>query len=208
VATEDRHASDTNPAPIPESADLHAAPAPDLSAKGAARRRFAKAGAGATGVVLTLYSQPGMACTYCGISPSAAISAVGQNKAIGTLSHKGAAAVCTGLPPSTWCSASAWPSSCSPNDFFHNYFSCDPASEYYKQSCKTILSGASCDSTKMGQYMMAAYLNVVSGRVNFLSVKALTDAWNSWVANGYYEPLKGQRWYANEIVAYLYGTMD
>jgi hypothetical protein len=208
VATEDRHASDTNPAPTPDGGGLPAAPAPGLSAKGASRRRFARAGAGTTGVLLTLYSQPGMACTYCGIAPSAAMSAVGQHKTVGTLSHHGPAAVCAGLPPSSWCSTSAWPGGCAPTNMFHQHFTCSRYSAYFSQSCHTILSGASCDTSKVAQYMMAAYLNVVSGRVNFLSVEALQSCWNEWSTKGYYEPMAGQKWYASDIVSYLYGTMD
>ena len=46
----------------PLSADIKVAPRmPSLDAKGAARRRFTRMGAGATGVILTLHSQPGMA---------------------------------------------------------------------------------------------------------------------------------------------------
>jgi hypothetical protein len=208
VAIEDRHASDNDSTPPPAGNGLPAIPTPGLSAKGNARRRFTRAGAGATGVMLTLYSQPGMACTYCGLSASAAISAIGQNKAVGTLSHKGPTPVCNGQKPSTWCTTSSWPTGCSPGDFFHKYFTCTVGSSYYKETCQSVLAGASCDSTKMAQYMMAAYLNIVSGRINFLSVKSLTDAWDGWVANGYYEPIQGKRWYANDIVAYLYGTMD
>ena len=208
MATEDRHASDNTPTPTPSGSDLPAAPGASLSAKGAARRRFARAGAGATGVVLTLYSQPGMACTYCGLSASAAISAIGQNKAVGTLSHKGPAPVCNGQKPSVWASTTQWPSGVSPADAFHKYFTCIQGSQYYNETCNSVLVGASCDASKMAQYMMAAYLNIVSGRINFLSVASLTQAWDSWVANGYYEPIRGQRWYANDIVAYLYGTMD
>ena len=41
--------------------DTQAVPVPPLAPKGVARRRFARVGAGATGVILTLHSQPGMA---------------------------------------------------------------------------------------------------------------------------------------------------
>jgi hypothetical protein len=209
VATEDRHASETNPVPPPAGGDLPAAPAPGLSSKGASRRRFAKVGAGATGVVLTLYSQPGMACTYCGISPSAAMSAVGQHKAIGTLSHKGPAAVCNGQPPSYWCGQyTNWPSGCSKDDAFHRHFSCTSYSNWYSQTCHGITTGATCDTSRVAQYIMAAYLNVLSGKVNFISIEALKAAWTEWSTKGYYEPMAGQKWYASDIVGYLAGTMD
>lgn len=40
-------------------------PGKQLSAKGTARRRFTRAGAAASGVLLTLHSQPGMAAVVC-----------------------------------------------------------------------------------------------------------------------------------------------
>ena len=50
--------ADRKPNP-PEAQGLH--DAPQLDARGAARRRFTRAGVGAAGVILTLHSQPGMA---------------------------------------------------------------------------------------------------------------------------------------------------
>jgi len=202
VATEERHPSESDPVvPHPDAA------AATLSVKGKARRRFARAGAGATGVLLTLHSQPGMACTYCGISASAAVSAVGQKKTIGTLSHHGPAAVCNGIRPIDWCSHT-WPTGCKPTDSFGKHFSCKIGSAYADTSCKDIMAGASCDQSRMAQHMLAAYLNVLSKRVNFLSIESLRAVWLEWVTKGYYAPMAGQKWYANDIVGFLYGTMD
>jgi len=208
VATEDRHSSETDPViATPPADDMPLAASASLSAKGASRRRFTRASTGAAGVLLTLHSQPGMACTYCGISASAAVSAVGQKKAIGTLSHHGPAAVCNGIRPSDWCNTS-WPRGCSKTDFFADHFSCKYGSDYAKATCNSIINGASCDSSKMAQYMLAAYLNVLSGRVNFISIETLRAVWMEWSTKGYYAPMAGQQWYANDIVGYLYGTMD
>jgi hypothetical protein len=208
VATQDRHPSETDSvASIPQADAAQPAASGSLSAKGASRRRFTRAGAGAAGVLLTLHSQPGMACTYCGVSASAAVSAVGQNKAIGTLSHHGPAAVCNGLDPLAW-SRTAWPAGCAPTDAFSKHFRCNIGSAYAEASCNQIMHGAPCDSTKMAKYMLAAYLNVLSGRVNFLTVESLRSVWSEWIAKGYYAPMAGQKWYANDIVTYLYGTMD
>lgn len=208
MATEDRHSSETDPVVATPPADaVPPAASASLSARGASRRRFTRAGAGAAGVLLTLHSQPGMACTYCGISASAAVSAVGQKKAIGTLSHQGPAAVCNGIPPVSW-SKTSWPVGCSPTDGFSKHFPCNNGSDYAKTSCKDIMLGASCDSSRMGQYMLAAYLNVLSRRVNFLSISTLQEVWGEWLTKGYYAPMAGQQWYANDIVGYLRGTMD
>jgi len=206
VATEDRQPSETDPVALTPRADDAPQAAP-LSAKGSSRRRFARVGAGATGVLLTLHSQPGMACTYCGISASAALSAMGQKKAIGTLSHHGPAPVCNGIRPVDWCSRT-WPSGCSKTDLFATHFGCNRGSAYASATCHEIMTGAACDTTRMAQYIMAAYLNVLSGRVNFISIESLRTVWSEWVSNGYYAPMAGQKWYANDIVGYLYGTMD
>jgi len=192
---------------MPQVDAVQPAASSPLSAKAASRRRFTRAGVGAAGALLTLHSQPGMACTYCGISASAAVSAIGQKKTIGTLSHHGPAPVCNGLPPLAWIKT-AWPAGCAPTDSFAKHFSCKSGSAYAEATCNQIMHGASCDTSKMAQYMLAAYLNVLSGRVNFLSVESLRSVWSEWVEKGYYAPMAGQKWYANDIVGYLYGTMD
>ena len=66
-------------APANAAQEAQAAPAvPQLDARGASRRRFTRAGAGAAGVILTLHSQPGMATygNYGGVcaSPSGFMS--------------------------------------------------------------------------------------------------------------------------------------
>ena len=209
MATEDRHPSASDPA-APTSP---AAIAPDvaaLTAKGASRRRFTRVGAGATGVLLTLHSQPGMACTYCGVSTSAAVSAVGQKKAIGTLSHHGpTTAVCRGIDPIDWANTSTqWPSSCPRTDLFSKHFQCKGGSGYDTVTCGQIMTGATCDSSRVAQYILAAYLNVLSGRVNFLNIVSLREVWYEFATKNYYAPMAGQQWYATDIKYFLARTMD
>lgn len=196
----------------PETGSVLPAPTAPLSAKGVSRRRFAKASAGATGVLLTLHSQPGMACTYCGISPSVAMSAISRKIPVSQLSHKSTTtAKCNGRLPDWWCQQTNWPRGCNKNAEFKNYFTCKGNSAAFANiSANKILKGeADCDAgVNMGKFMLAAYLNVVSGRVNFLSIEALQSAWNEWSSKGYYAPMAGQKWYASDIVSYLYGTMD
>jgi hypothetical protein len=208
VATEDRHTSETDPVALtPQADDVPQAASASLSAKGASRRRFARAGAGATGVLLTLHSQPGMASTYCGIAASAAVSAIGQKKTMGTVSYHGPAPVCNGIKPIDW-SSTSWPSGCSKTDLFSKHFSCDTGSAYASATCEQIMAGADCDPTRMAQHILAAYLNVLSGRVSFMNVESLRSVWSEWVSKGYYSPMAGQQWYANDITGYLHGTMD
>jgi hypothetical protein len=208
VATQEPHASDSGK--LPAEAGIEQAPlaaSDPLSAKGKSRRRFARAGAGATGVLLTLHSQPGMACTYCGISISGAVSAIGQHKTIGMLSHHGPAPLCNGRLPRDWLSLT-WPKGCASTDLFRKHFTCGTKSPYYNLTCKQVMQGSDKDPTRMGQYILASYLNVLSKRVNFMSVASLQEVWGDWSTKGYYSPMAGQNWVASDIVGYLYGTMD
>jgi hypothetical protein len=212
VAIDDRDVSDNNN----DAADAQATsamPTADaanaaLSRKGAARRRFAKASAGATGVLLTLHSQPGMACTFCGISPSLAVSAYGTHKGnFNALSHRPKASRCAGISPDLWLKQDSWPVSKTAR--FGTIFSCNNRTASYSSvtTCDMI-KGASCDSDQMGKYMMAAYMNIVDGKIDFVSVEALYAVWNEWSSKGYYEPMANQRWDTWEIMIYLRGIMD
>ena len=212
MADQDRDAQDkAGDVQDPQAGSVVPAPAASLSARGASRRRFAKASAGATGVLLTLHSQPGMACTYCGISPSLAMSAISQRKNIDQLSHRGqTVAACNGKFPKWWADQMNWPRRCNPDDAFKNYFTCFGNSAVFAEvSARKVVAGTACDNgIDIGKFMLAAYLNVISGRINFLTVDTLQQVWNEWSLNGYYAPMAGQKWYSRDIVGYLYGTMD
>lgn len=220
MATEDLQAREPeNVAPnLPVESGLPATAT--ISAKGASRRRFARAGAGATGVLLTLHSTPGMACTYCGISASGAVSAVGQGKAIGTLSHHGPAPKCQGVLPSVWATAT-WPVTCAKTDLFSRYFPCPTGSDLAKANCLDIIKGTATatptwsnprppnlDPTTVCQYMMAAYLNILSNKIDFMTYASLRTVWDEYISKGVYAPMAGQSWNAAQIAGYLRGTMD
>nr|WP_314542783.1 hypothetical protein [uncultured Massilia sp.] len=212
MAIDDRDVSDNNK----DAADAQAAsatPAADahhaaLSRKGAARRRFAKASAGATGVLLTLHSQPGMACTFCGISPSLAVSAYGaHNGNFAALSHRPKASRCAGIAPDEWLRRENWPLNKAAN--FGSVFACgNRTASFAGVTVKDMIKGASCDTDQMGKYMLAAYMNIADGKIDFVSIEALYSVWNEWSTKGYYEPMAGQRWDTWEIMVYLRGIMD
>lgn len=218
VAIEDRHTSETLGAQVPA---VHGAPstAPVLSAKGAARRRWAKAGAGTTGVLLTLYSQPGMACTYCGLKPSGALSAMDQGKTAAQLSHH---APCTegGRLPSYW--AGVVPS----NILFGDFFACTSI-PFANVQGKALLNGevvcmdrsnnyavVTCNTNYqkrdiyVAQYLAAAMANYQQGLVKTVDVEILQGIWKQWSASRSYSPVPGRTWSDQDIIAYLRGTMD
>ncbi|WP_296951490.1 hypothetical protein [uncultured Massilia sp.] len=210
MADQDRDPQD-NAGDVPDSQVGSAAPAPadGLSAKGASRRRFAKTGAGAAGVLMTLHSTPGMATQFCGMAPSAAFSVINQKTMNGKVSYRGEAPVCSGQGP-TWWSSRPWPSGCDSNDF-KTFFSCSRnGAAYALFNARVLLSGANVidwGNGNLGRYVMAAYLNAAAGYTSFLTTSMVQQIWNEWCLQGYYAPIAGKKWYANEIVTYLSGTM-
>jgi hypothetical protein len=172
-----------------------------LTGTGVARRRFAKAGAGLSGVLLTLTSQPGMACTIC-TSPSGSLSG-------GLKSRHGPPVTCTGLSPGYWKNHSNWPSGCSQSTTFGSIFPCNAKHTNYKNTtCKTMLSHQTFDTNNLGMHLVAAYLNVKARRSTFITDQTLRTIWAEWQQNGYYRPTAAKKWYAYDIVLYLSGTMD
>jgi hypothetical protein len=178
-----------------------------LSAKGAARRRFARTSAGASGVLLTLTSQPGMASVVCA-SPSGSLSG---NYA----SHHNKSEKCNGVSPGYWKTHhSEWPGGNSfGNSLFKLTFPCTTRTAALRiYTCFDIVdpikvaNGADPDNVAM--HMMATLLNVRSGRITFLTELQVKAIWNSYTTSGTYTPSVGVTWNGAQIVTYLKSTMD
>lgn len=179
-----------------------------LGARGASRRRFARAGAGATGVLLTLASQPGMACSVC-TTPSGYQS---YRKSKTESSHK-TAVICVGRGPDYWNDAGrSWPGGCSKTQLFRTVFSCNSGTKnsYGAITCYNMIrQQQSCDSYKVAMYLVAAWLNVKSGKSSFLTVPMLQSIWNEYQTKNSYTPYAGSEvWGPTDIILYLSGTMD
>lgn len=182
----------------------------ELSASGLSRRGFARLGTGAGGVLLTLVSQPGMASVVCA-SPSQSLSKWSSH-------HVGEPVQCSGLSPGGWkdnpkASANSngtppWPS---PQDrqtlMFSSIFPSGARSPYSTALMDTMLSPQSLDAFNIGGHFAATYLNIISNRINFLTVSGLQIMWNEWFINGVYHPTAGITWDGEAIVAYLKSTM-
>lgn len=180
-----------------------------LGARGASRRRFARAGAGATGVLLTLASHPGMACSV-NVGPSGYQSAVTAAKK-GMKVSNAPNAYSAGLPPRYWAAGYGWP--CSTELPFYKVFSC--AQRNSTIATATLLThckgrtGVSGDKAKIAQLLVAAYLNVSKRRSPFLKMEHLQAIWNEYELKGHYLPMAGVTpWNPADIVTYLSGTMD
>lgn len=169
-----------------------------LSAAGSARRRFAKrAGLGSTGVVLTLVSQPGMATLVCK-SPSRSMSKLAS-------AHPGDANVaCSGVGPLTWYKSGAWP--CSQSTTFGQIFPCSNSS-YASNPLKTVLGNTATDDiSKFGAALVATYMNVQSGKINFLTQEDVISMFTEIQSSYQYKPSATTTWSIADLTSYLQST--
>ncbi len=177
-----------------------------MTAKGAARRRFAKAGAGASGgVLLTLASQPAMAivCT----SPSGTVS--GNNSRKG-----GPEQQCVGRSPGYWKTHhEEWRGANTNGEtpFKQTFYCGGVGSAMAKYNCfdsvdpDKVTNGD--DPNNVAMHIMATMLNVRSGKITFLTTNQVLGIWYSYATKGVYVPTAGETWDGAEIVTYLKSTM-
>ena len=206
---------DTQNKTSPLSPDTQAMPQAPLDPKGIARRRFARAGAGATGVILTLHSQPGMAAfskTMCK-SPSGYMSMA-----------PGASA-----KPQMSCSANrshgywkthpnAWRTSAGmdPNAKFSSFFLCSGsyaglANVTMMQVIDPTRAIKAIDRNNVAMQCVAALLNAraarTSGIPSVLPEDNVIQMWTQFVTKGVYSPGAGLTpWSGADIAAYLEST--
>lgn len=168
------------------------------------RRRFA-----GVGVILTLASEPGMAAVMCK-SPSGSLSG-GLRSTPG-----GQAVVCGGLSPGYWKNhTQAWPAGCYPSAVpgrpattFASVFPFGTTQLYQTGSLMDVLQSNDPrqDPYNLGFHLVAAYFNVLSGKINFLTVDRLKLMWHDLMAYGYHVPSAGTKWYAEDLKKYLQST--
>jgi len=194
-----------------------------LGARGASRRRFARAGAGATGVLMTLASQPGMACEVCR-TPSgyqSVVKGASKTNANAVVSAKpNAAVVCEGWTPTRWYNSldkynKSYPSWRSVQ--FGSAFPCSDSTIRYA-SAETLLSlcrgygsnGVTINqSSTLAMWLVAAYLNAEFGKSSFLKTPMLVAIWSEFQSKKTYTPTAGVTpWTYADIILYLSGTMD
>lgn len=168
---------------------------PPLTPRGAARRRIA--GLGVSGVVMTVASSNAMAAMVCK-SPSGALS--------GNLNSQAPRTTCNGVSPGYWKThPEAWPADVKTSDRFSKHFNCHGKLGSY--SCMTILSKQKEDKNAVAMHIMAQYLNVVSGKINFMTRQSVLDMWNQYNSYGTYTPASGATpWSGGQLVDYLTST--
>ena len=172
---------------------------PSLSKHGAARRRLAKAGVGAAGILWTLESkatyQQGMVCS----APSGSLST-------GLQSTYAAKATCQGLAPDTWAKLSgSWP--CSDKVKFKHVFPCSGSTmnTYGNATMLELLGGQTFDTYGLGAELVATYLNVLSKKISFLTEHDVIDMWTQ-IQRGSYKATPKVSWNAQELKYYLAST--
>lgn len=200
---------------------LAAAEDAGLGVRGASRRRFARVGAGASGVLMTLVSQQGMACAFCRApsgyqsikdNPSAAVSKPVNSKL-----------ACEGWTPTRWhnlCSSSSTPWAAT---LFNTGFDCKTGnativaigskSAQYLVGLSNPTSATAANAKNqayiLAMWLTAAYLNVAYKKSEFLTVEHLQGIWNGYKKNGTYTPTAAVKpWDWNDMIIYLSGTMD
>jgi hypothetical protein len=173
------------------------------------RRRFGSAGAKASGVILTLTSAPGMAEVMCR-SPSGSLS--GNLKS----SPGNQTIVCGGLSPGYWKNwPDQWPPSVYPTTTtrhaattFASVFPFGSTNLYRTGTMMEVLNNndSTADPYNLGFHLVAAYLNVKSGKINYITVDRLKLMWHDLCTYGYYKPSATVKWYAEDIKIYLAST--
>ena len=196
----------------PISPVLQAPPAPSLDPKGAARRRFTRAGAGATGVILTLQSQPAMATYGKCVSPSGFISAT-----TGT-SLNPIRSCMNNEDPQYWeNNKTRWSSRAftNPHDRFEQHFRC--ANGYrglarltlYEVLCRNTYAVKAADPSGISRLCIAAWLNARMNQQNaaVLTPQRVVEIWKQYAETNVYFPAKTAKpWGRSTIYDYLRTT--
>lgn len=164
----------------------------------AGRRRFARSGVAASGIIATLTSGPVLG-TVCK-SPSGFLS--------GNLSNHQQATTCMGRSPGYWKNHNQWPIQNRNTCKFRSVFTVPESSPYYPITMLNMLTEQGCDKHNLGMHLVAAYLNYKAGWSPFLTDSRLQSMWNELRMNGYFEPTAGVKWTAEEVVQYIQKTFN
>ena len=200
MSNEDQHAL---PPGTPNSAQQTP---PDLSPQGAARRRFGRAGLGASGVIMTLASQPGMATTVCR-PPSGFLSGTWA-------SNHPKATWCYGAKPTDWCANKSQWYAYARTDYskqFYRVFACTGNTQSLRLYTLYQIVAGECstkDRDEVAKYIVAALLNARAGTTPVLTEEKIFQIWNEYTSSLKYTPTAGAKaWNGKEIVNYLKSTM-
>jgi hypothetical protein len=206
VTIEEQHGA------APGATDCAGQPLQAISPHGLKRRRFAKAGLGASGVIMTLVSQPGMATEQLMCTTASAAGSFTPT------SHQHARVACDGRSPGYWKNhANQWMGAyTSTNAKFGAVFK---SSGFGAQLAPLTLlevldpplitqASGFVDKDNVGKHIVAALLNARSGRVPQLPEAKVFEIWYEYTRTGHYSPRPNTYWNGAQIVDYLKSTMD
>ena len=177
--------------------------APDLSPQGVARRRFARAGVGASGVIMTLASQPGMATTVCR-PPSGFLSGTWAS------THPKQQVWCAGMKPEIWCAyLSKWKTLS--KAYFWKYFTCTGNTSSLKDlTLFQIMSSNPAKGSKeeVAKFIVTAWLNARANLTPVLPESKVKIIWGEYTQKLSYTPdAGGATWGNTMIVDYIKSTI-
>jgi len=188
--------------------------APSMTERGAARRRLTKVGVGA-GIIATLESKSAMADMVCR-APSGSLS----NGLAASHYKNGTAPACEGRSPGYWKNSSAWPvardmpftgvfyatqpmTACPPRAAAYKNGDYYKPGSYFYSRLEDLLNHQDFDKNNVGMHLVAAYLNLRSGKIGFLDLNDLQTMWSELQSTGRYSPTAGVYWDNSQVANYL-----
>ena len=180
------------------------------------RRRFNRAGVGASAVVLTLASRSVLANVAC--TTASGFTSLNQS------SRGEAAPVCTGATPEIWMTRSPWPVAMT-TQFSLIFGSASPS---LKVGAPITVAGVSdtgggksglklndatlqqamfgSDTNAVVKYLIAALLNARGNYNAYPTEVSVIKIFQEWQSKNYYEVSAGIRWNDADIIKYLLAT--
>lgn len=169
----------------------------------AGRRRIARAGIGAAGVLLTLESRVAMATGPKCVAPSAA-----------ALSHSGNSNYarqgqghCSAMGPKDWVQmADSWP--CSKNIKFGALFNCWGTDTHFNEVELVKILDEDIYNEFIGRSVATTYLNILTGKLTVMDKETLLTIWRELQEHQRYSPKRGVIWTPYDVRKYLESTYN
>lgn len=172
------------------------------------RRRFLGVGVGATPGLMLLASQPALGVTC--FTPSRSLS---RNMSV---SQAGKYGDCTGLSTDSYKTSSIAATTTAFHPTFAGTIFMAPkkvGGGTRSLTMREVLNLPTVPAdvvsvpsiNTVAHRLVGAYLNVQNGKVPavVMTSAGVATIWAEFNSRGYYEPMAGTKWYANEIIAYL-----
>lgn len=172
---------------------------PAMQLQNAGRRRVARMGIGAAGVLLTLESKVAMATGPQCVAPSAAALSHGGN------SNYVEQGRCDAVGPEYWVrTADSWP--ISKDITFGQLFICKGDNARYADVTLIDILGDEIYRDFVGRAAATTYLNIVTGKLTVMDESTLFRMWNDLQDRQVYSPMPKVIWTPFDVRKYLEST--